>query len=191
MSLIKMLESYRLQYHDFLLKHVTQDIDNFPNDEVRNTLKYGYNSDCPVVARMTTLMNSIFTHRMQAFMVTQRSFELILKEDTNNIYNSMSGGIWASIRDAMISQGHFSLLREPTKGKAGVYKLVEPEAVDILHQLHDIHVNSNKSDKWFPHMEKKLLEYWDTRAEENNTKMSKEERLHSAMKYLPGKGDKK
>lgn len=166
MFLVKMLQDYKVQYHDFLLKHITTDLDSFAIQEIGDNLKVLYRDLDPNTARMTSIMNAIFTHRMQTFMITKRSLVNIIKNDPNQRYNSASGSNWGAIRDAMKDLGHFQELREPKNGKAGIYKLVYQPAVDILYELHDLHVDSNKSTNWFPHMEQKLIEYWDANEKE-------------------------
>lgn len=161
MFLIKMLEEYKVQYHDFLLKYVTEDLEDFKLPEIGKDLKALYEYKDPNISRMTSIINAIYTHRMQTFMLTARSLEKLLKADSNQKYKSVSGSIWGSVRDAMKELGHFEEVREPTNGKAGVYKLIYQPAVDKLYELHDLHVDSNKSIHWFPQMESKLLGYWD------------------------------
>lgn len=165
MFLIKMLEEYQVQYHDFLLKYTTSDLDSFRIKEIGDNLKILYKHPDPNIKRMSTIMNAIYTHRMQAFMITKRSLVELLKNDPNQHYNSASGSDWGAVRDAMKKLGHFEEIREPKNGKAGVYKLVYQPAIDVLYELHDLHVDSNKAANWFPHMESKLLEYWESESE--------------------------
>ena len=120
-------------------------------------------------------MNAVYTHRIQTFMLTRRSLVNLIKNDPNQSYNNASGSEWGSVRDAMIDLGHFQELRKPKNGKAGVYKMIYKGAVEKLYELHDIHVDSNKSEVWFPHMEEKLIEYWDGKTEEKEVKYSLED----------------
>jgi len=170
MFLIKMLENYDVQYHDFMLKHITIDLDSFAISEIGDNLKVLYKEKDANKRMMTSILNSIFTHRMQTFMMTKRSLAQLLKNDPNQHYNGVSGTSWGSVRNAMQDLGQFQELRKPTNGKAGVYKLIYQPAIDVLYQLHDLHVESNKSANWFPHMENKLIEYWDANEKEPENK---------------------
>jgi hypothetical protein len=139
--------------HDCLLKNITQDIQSFVLTDVIDSLVDAYHSDSPNYIRMATLMNSIFTHHAQTFMLTRRSFNDLIKLDTNSEYDGINGVEYGVLLKLMINTSHFKCLRKPSGNRAGVYKIVHLGIVEALYSLH--------SKEWFELQEKKVCEYYD------------------------------
>lgn len=65
----------------------------------------------------------------------------------------------------MLTSGHFERIREPLGRKAGVYKLICPDILDVLFKLH--------STEFFKMQEDKVIAYYD--GEKQSSSMSMRE----------------
>lgn len=158
-----LLSNYSITKNDFFLKYLKEDLSDFGSEELSSFLKDGYQSGDPYITKMATLFNSIYTHKMQCFFLTSRTFYKLLVNDPNNKYNSLSGLEYKILIKLMVDKtGHFECLRKPYHGRAGVFKLVQPQLVNTLYKLHDQELEDLKGTNWFAEREKDILKIYDS-----------------------------
>ena len=103
--------------------------------------------------RLATILNSIFHQNLQTFMFSRDTLIELYKIDTMNSYRSLSNAHYKFLLERITNCKEFEVLRQPTSNKAGVYKLVEPKLVNLLHK--------NFSKNFFEAQEKFALDYYD------------------------------
>lgn len=174
MGLMDLYRDYDITLNDCLLKHTTSDINDFQIKEVTESLDYAYNSKDPNQTKIATLMNAIFTHHAQTFMLTRRSFGELIKNDENSSYKSINGMEYKLILRLMLSNKHFDCLRKPAGRKAGVYKAIHPDLVSALHKLH--------SKEWFDLQEQKVCGYYDDKESTFEEEESVGDRMRKSLR---------
>jgi hypothetical protein len=111
--------------------------------------------------RLVSIFNSIFTQRMQTFMLSRNSAIKLIKEDPNHEL-SLSPNEYNHFLKIITQGGYFQVLKTHTKKKAGVYKLVHPELVKELRNL--------AAKEYFEAQEQAVLAYYDKDLESKKTK---------------------
>ena len=162
MNINSFFKKYQITISDCFLKNTTKDIEEFKSKELIYLFKNGYNNGDPNILRLTTVLNGVFTHHAQTFMITRRILSGLIKNDNNSPYNQINGIDYKFLLSLMIKNNDFICLRPSTNKKAGVYKLVNEELVQELYKLH--------SAEWFGIQEQKVCEFHDENINENNKK---------------------
>lgn len=161
--MLNFYKEYNITLNDCLLKELTSDVNDFELSEVGTFLRYGYSSNDPNESKIVTLINAIFTHHSQTFMLTKKSYVDLIEKDTNSKYKSLNSLEYKNLIRIMLTSGHFERIREPIGRKAGVYKLVCPDILDVLHKLH--------SAEFFKMQEEKVTAYYDGAKVESSLSM--------------------
>jgi len=191
----RILQRFSITHNDFMLNEFTEVVDDFQIDEIICLLKDGYGSKDPGILRTCTMLNAIFTHRTLTFMVTRSQYNKILRKDPNHEKKDMSGSVYGLFIESLKSNGLIDELRKPKPGKAGVYKIVDPDIKKYIKKLHmkevteafDEMMNFDKiqSDK-----EIRILEYYDSaEVKEKKTKEQSIEEIENIMKTKKGGHD--
>ncbi|HLD91727.1 MAG TPA: hypothetical protein VI911_12070 [Patescibacteria group bacterium] len=139
--------------NSLLLKYTTK-LSEIKDPELMLILKEAYSSDNVDGRLLATLLNSIFTQKSMTFVLSQRGFIKLLKEDTNGRGDKISGSKYIDFKSKLHQSQYIETLREPTNRKGGVYKLIHPNTVEIL--------NKKCSRDFFKAQEDKVLAYYDT-----------------------------
>lgn len=186
----KIMQRFSITLNDFMLNEVTENVEDFRTDKIISLFKDCYCSSDPGILRATTLLNSIFTHRTLTFMVTKRQYNKILNNDVNHSKKEISGTIYNLFMENVTKNGMIEQLRKPTHGKAGVYKLVDPDMISMLKELHVLEVTEAfdemmNFDKIQDKKEEDVLAYYDSK--QIKPKMTKEERKAEMRKELDKK----
>lgn len=130
------------------------------DDTGRPAFEVMYETPDTTFKRITSILNAIFTQRIQTFMISRTSIIKLIKEDPNHDL-SLSPNEYNHLLKVISQQSYFEVLRPHTQKKAGVYKLIEPELTKELHRL--------AAKEYFEAQEKHVLDFY-----ENNGKKSKE-----------------
>lgn len=162
MSLNDLLKDYSFTINDCLLKQTNQELTSYDIPEISEMLQNGYKSSDPNIVRSMTLLNAIFTHHAQTFLITKKSFANLLKNDGLSRYNNINSTDYKCFMSTILNNGHFECLRKPSNNKSGVYKLTQKELVENLYKLH--------SADWFSNQEQKVVNYYDETNKEKETK---------------------
>ena len=147
------------EYNCFLAK--TGPLKHFHKD-ISALLKYYYNAS-GFESRAASLINSLFYQNLQTFMFCRKTMARLYSQDPLSPYRTLNNRDYGMFLKTIINSPDFEVLRLPTGSKAGVYKLVKPELVSLLHQ--------NCSQKYFEAQEIFAIEYFDT--DGNNIKEEK------------------
>jgi hypothetical protein len=153
MSLSDLLKDYRYTTNDCLLKETTEDLNSYGIPEFTQMLKDGYSSKDSYEVRMVSVLNSIFTHHAQTFLLTKKSLTELLEQDIYVKKKSINTATYKCFMNMLNNNGHFECLRKPSNNKSGVYKLIQKDLVENLYKLH--------SAEWFKSQEQKVIDYYD------------------------------
>jgi hypothetical protein len=141
----------KFKQDDFFLKR-TQPLDDH-DLEIKKMLDIYYNQK-GLQHRLATLLNSIFTQQTQTFLFSRKHAVELFKQDDLSKYRTVSHKDYSLLLAIITnSPDDFQVLRKPTNNKAGVYKLIEPQLVDVLIKL--------VGKKMLEAQEKKALDYYD------------------------------
>ena len=154
----------------------TGDISDFDMPEIQAILTYLYDHPDSQMKKFGTLLNSIFYHQRQIFLLSRRIFGNLIVDDRNINISSINSETWAEFLRKCVQGGYLERLREPTKNKAGIYKLIREEFVDILHKYHN--------REYFDAQEKAALKFYD---EESEVDKELDKRLEEAKKKVKAK----
>lgn len=158
MSLRDLIKDYDYTTKDCLLKETTEELSIFKVNELQGMLEDMYSHKKANIKMMASVINAIFTHHAQTFLLTKKSLIALIKQDSLQKKTNISGQEYKLFYHVLTTNGHFETLREATSNKSGVYKLVEAEMVESLHKLH--------STDWFNNQEKKVVDYYDESTKE-------------------------
>ena len=115
-----------------------------------------YENSNATIARTASLINAIFTQKLQTFMLSRNYCITLIKNDINHEY-SLSNGEYSRLLHYITNSGMFQVLRKPSNKKAGVYKLIQPDFVAELHRL--------AAKEYFESQEKHVLEFYEKEIE--------------------------
>lgn len=132
----------------------TSPIDTFVDEEIRGILKLGYDTEEADEILLSSMLNSIFTQSNMVFVLSQRSFLSLVREDINKPQITISSRRYASFKCKLHQIGYLSTLKESTHCKGGVYKIIHPKIVDILLK--------RKGDVFFKTQEEVVLGFYDS-----------------------------
>jgi len=183
----KIMQKFSITLNDFMLNEYTEDVEDFQITEIVNLFKDCYSSKDPGILRATTILNAIFTHRTLTFMVTRRQYNKILNSDVNHTKKNLSGSVYGLFIESLKTNGMLKELREPSTGKAGVYKLIDPDLVKMLKKLHIKEVTEAFDDmmdfdKIQAEKEEKVLAYYDSK--EVKPKKNKQQMMDEIEKLM-------
>lgn len=175
----KIMQRFSITLNDFMLNEMTDNVEDFRIPKIIDLFKDCYSSSDPGILRATTILNAIFTHRTLTFMVTKRQYNKLLTNDINHTKKNLSGSVYGLFIENIKKNGMIQELRKPTNGKAGVYKLIDPDLVSMVRELHQLEVTEAYNelmnfDKIQAQKEEKVLEYYDNK--EVKPVLTKEER---------------
>lgn len=164
----KIMQRFSITLNDFMLNEITENIENFRTERIVNLFKDCYSSSDPGILRAATMLNSIFTHRTLTFMVTKRRYNKLLADDINHTKKEVSGTIYNLFMENVTKNGMIKQLRTPTNGKAGVYKLIDPDMISMMKELHVLEVTEAfdemmNFDKIQSQKEESVLDYYDSK----------------------------
>jgi hypothetical protein len=189
----RILQRFSITHNDFMLNEFTEDINDFQIDEIVFLLRDGYGSKDPGIRRTSTILNAIFTHRTLTFMVTRNQYNKILRRDPNHEKKDMSGSVYGLFIESLKTNGLINELRKPKPGKAGVYKIVDPDITRYIKKLHAKEVTEAfdemmNFDKIQSDKEKRILDFYDSiEAKEKKTKQERISDIERIM--LEAKGE--
>jgi len=164
----KIMQRFSITLNDYMLNELTDNVEDFRIDKIINLFKDCYSSSDPGIIRATTILNAIFTHRTLTFMVTKRQYNKLFANDTTHTKKSLNGNVYGIFIESLKTNGMIDELREPTNGKAGVYKLVDPDLVSMVRELHILEVTEAYDElmnfeKIQAQKEEKVLNYYDSK----------------------------
>jgi hypothetical protein len=154
------------------------------DDTGRPAFEVMYETPDTTFKRITSILNAIFTQRMQTFMLSRTSVIKLIKEDPNHDL-SLSPNEYNHLLKVISQRSYFEVLRPHTKKKAGVYKLIEPELTKELHRL--------AASEYFEAQEKNVLAFYETstqKSEEHPTLTSPKEMVARTKARLAVKDSK-
>lgn len=179
--------------NDYLLKELTSQTDGFQCDNLTEALKSGYSSRDPGILRNTTLFNSAFTHRSLVFLMTNRSFEALIKNDLLNKQDSCNSTSFRDMVRTLIRRGFVNQLRKGRTGKAGLFEIVQPDLVSYMKEIYiaDVtkaYVEAMDFDKVYAEKKQDAIDYWEGDKKEED-KLSFKEEYELFKKEQDGKED--
>jgi len=151
MDLIKLCKKY--ETIDMVKLHKTTRLDKVSDKKFRENLEDMYNSDNKIWTRLATILNAVFTSKRLVFILSRKILMELIKEDINSKYSSIGTVEYKELIFKLANGGFFERLREPKPGKAGVYKIIEPEIVEELHII--------SSKEYFEAQEINALQIYD------------------------------
>lgn len=152
--------------NDYLLKEITLDIEEFKSKGLLEALKAGYNSKDPSILRNSTLFNSAFTHRSLVFLMTNRSFESLVKSDKLNKQDSCNSTAFRDMVRTLIRRGFVVQLRKGKTGKAGLFEIVQPDLVNYMKQIYiqdvtEAYEAAMDFEKVYADKKEAAINYWE------------------------------
>lgn len=146
-------------------------IEDFNDGDIVAILKAFYDSDNMVYRRIGTILNAIFTHGHNVFVITQKYMNDLLEKDVLITANSCDGKTYKKVLKAMYDLKLMVCLRTPVKndlgvsGKAGLYEIVDEDILSAMAKSigeNNLLAKRNKFIEWFdknnPDYEYKLTE---------------------------------
>lgn len=158
--------------NDFLLKEVTNDLEDFQHDVLIERLSFGYDSKDPNLIRTMSLFNSAFTHRTLVFLLTNRSFVNIIQNDEHNKYKNCDGTAYKCMIKTAIQRGFIKGLRKGTTGKAGLYEIVHPDLIQTMKEIYlrdvtEAYEAAMDFEKVYAQKKQDAIDYWEGKEEES------------------------
>ena len=160
-------------------------LDQFENKEVKYLLSLFYNDSQRVTKMTGSLLNSIFYNKKQTFILSKRIMQKLFQNDLNILGNdkkfkTLNYSNYITMLHKLFSSGILERLRNSTGRKAGVYKLIKPNFVSLLHLISKEETDNLKVsiEEYFEAQELGTVDYYDTNdnafvteiPEENNGK---------------------
>lgn len=133
-------------------------LEDFNDGEILAILKAFYDSDNMVYRRIGTILNAIFTHGHNVFVITQKYMNDLLEKDSLITANSCDGKTYKKILKAMFDLKIIICLRNPVKnnlgisGKAGLYEIVDEDILSAMAKsigANNLLAKRNKFIEWF------------------------------------------
>lgn len=111
-------------------------VDKIEDEEIKALLNYFYNSPNTLKNRIGSLLNSILYHRRYVFLFAKSNMSSVISSDKNIQLGAMNGKAYKHFIAKALEWKLLERLEEPTKsGKAGVYKVIDKNIVNILNRL--------------------------------------------------------
>ena len=152
MNYDKLFSDFEVEGFSVFLKHTQPLVKHQP--EAAKALEYLYNSKMESIKeRMATILNAIFTQNLRTFMISRRTLVDLFKNDEQSKFKNLSSNDYALLLAKITNSNMFQVLRKPTAKKAGVYKLIAPDLVEILFK--------RVAEEVFEVQEKYVLSYYD------------------------------
>lgn len=124
--------------------------------------------------RIAPIYNSLFNQNLQTFIFSRKTLIDLYAQDAKNANITINDKQYTKFLFEFCANPMFEVLRVPTNNKAGVYKLIDPDLVSILHK--------NFSSKFFAAQEKFAVQYYDDHGKNKANKPVKETKLITIKK---------
>lgn len=134
MGLILSLDKDMFLHRTLPFKELDADIKVTDDESKRFLFEMMYSHNNKMMKKMATILNAVFAQRLQTFMLTRTSCIKLIKEDPNHEL-SLGTKEYGRLLYFLTNCKMFSVLREPTNNKAGVYQLTYPPLIKELHRL--------------------------------------------------------
>lgn len=102
------------------------------SDDIKNMLEGFYECDNPVVQKIGTILNAIFTQKTNVFMLSIRILSDLVEKDPNLKAKSCHSSQYRKIIYRLLKSGLLKKIREPNGNNAGLYELIHEGFLSIL-----------------------------------------------------------
>lgn len=126
-SLTKLVE-----FDDSVILYRTNPLDSFEGKTYK-ILNYYYSRKDSLSLMVGSVFNAIFTQKTSAFMVTRRELDKLLYQDKEHDLDRIPcNRLYTMIMNRLIKTGFLEVIEKPTGSRGGLYRLVEPDMVELL-----------------------------------------------------------
>lgn len=125
---------------------------------IKSILSAFYSNKDSKAQRFASILNSIYTHTNNVFILTYRLGNDLINEDPNHAFHQSNGDAYREMLHYSLKGGYITCLREPVKttkgvvGQAGLYELTDEDFLGPLIDMIGItNCRDNKIEriKWF------------------------------------------
>ena len=133
-------------------------LDDFKDKDIKTILKVYYDSTDPIYRLIGTILNSVFTHGYNVFVITQKYLNDLLKIDKAAKSNTCDGKTYKKVMAKMYTRGDLVCLRKAIQnslgvsGKSGLYEMTNAEVIEALSKtigINTLMARREQSIEWF------------------------------------------